>query len=100
MSGKTSRIERKAQQEALIADLARKVGRYQKFVEKTGNGMQALARRINQLRTEYSRARFGIDGAVATGIRHDLLVYEDALALVSQVERTNPEFERILEAVR
>lgn len=100
MSEKTTRAMRKVQQEAMIADLSRKVGRYQKFVEKASNGMEALARKINELRAEYSRSRFGIDETLATRTRHDLIIYENALELVSQVERTNPDFERILEAAK
>ncbi len=100
MSEKTLRAQRKIQQEAIIADLSRKLGKYQKFVDKASNGMKALAEKINALRAEYSKARFGIDESQATAIRRELLIYERAMELVAQVDRTNPDFERILEAVK
>lgn len=64
--------------------------------------MEALARKINELRAEDTTAP-GLRDRRDAGNAHPprrIIIYENALELVSQVERTNPDFERILEAAK
>lgn len=98
MSGRTTKTMRKIRQEEMIADLSTRAAKAERFMSRASEGIRRLAKKVAELRAEYGTARFEPDLTRANTIRHNLTIFEQALALVVQFDRGSPEFEKVIEA--